>query len=58
MDIHHKHTEAQRTEAVFGYQIQNSKKKFRHMYGDLNLDEIKNTTAVNGEIKNAFQVMF
>ena len=27
--------------AVFGYEIQNSKKKIRHLYGDLNLDEIK-----------------
>jgi len=28
--------------AMFGYKIQNSKKKFRHLHVDLNLDEIKN----------------
>jgi len=28
--------------AVFSYKNQNSKKKFRHMHRDLNLDEIKN----------------
>ena len=27
---------------VFSSKIQNSKKKFRHPHGDLNLDEIKN----------------
>ena len=40
------------TKAVFGYQIQNSKKKIRHLHGDLNLDEIKNALrllSVNGE---------
>ena len=40
------------TKAVFGYQIQNSKKNFRHLYGNLNLDEIKNALrllSVNGE---------
>ena len=26
---------------VFSYKIQNFKKKFRHLYGDLNLDKIK-----------------
>ena len=30
------------TTAVFGSINQNSKKKFRHLHGDLNLDEIKN----------------
>ena len=37
---------------VFGYKNQNSKKKFRHLYGDLNLNEIKNALrllSVNGE---------
>jgi len=38
---------------VFGSKIQNSKKKkIRHLHGDLNLDEIKNTLrllSVNGE---------
>ena len=27
---------------VFSSKIQNSKKKIRHLHGDLNLDEIKN----------------
>ena len=39
-------------QAVFGYQIQNSKKKIRHLHEDLNLDEIKNALrllSVNGE---------
>ena len=39
-------------EAVFGYKNQNSKKKFRHLHGDLNLDVIKNALrllSVNGE---------
>ena len=31
------------TEAVFGCKVPNSKKNFRHLHGDLNLDEIKNT---------------
>ena len=38
--------------AVFGCKNQNSKKKFRHLYGDLNLDEIKNALrllSINGE---------
>ena len=30
------------TNAVFSSIIQSSKKNFRHLYGDLNLDEIKN----------------
>ena len=30
------------TKPVFGFQIPNSKFFFRHLYGDLNLDEIKN----------------
>ena len=30
---------------VFGYEIQNSKKNFRHLHGDLNLDEIKKRIA-------------
>ena len=30
------------TSAVFSFKNQNSKKKIRHLYGDLNLDEIKN----------------
>ena len=37
---------------VFGCKLQNSKKKFRHLHGDLNLDEIKNALRllyVNGE---------
>ena len=40
------------TMPVFSYKIQNSKKKFRHLHGDLNLDEIKNALrllSVNGE---------
>ena len=40
------------TQPVFGYKIQNSKKNFRHLHGDLNLDEIKNALqllSVNGE---------
>ena len=43
---------AQETEAVFSYKNQNSKKKFCHMYGDLNIEEIKNALrllSVNGE---------
>jgi len=28
--------------AVFGSKNQNSKKNFRHLHGDLNIDEIKN----------------
>ena len=38
--------------AVFGYKIPNSKFFFRHLHGDLNLDEIKNALrllSVNGE---------
>jgi len=38
--------------AVFGCINQNSKKKIRHLHGDLNLDEIKNALrllSVNGE---------
>ena len=38
--------------AVFGSQNQNSKKNFRHLHGDLNLDEIKNALrllSVNSE---------
>jgi len=31
------------TKPVFRCKNQNSKKKFRHLHGDLNLDEIKNT---------------
>ena len=41
------------TMPVFSYKIQNSKKKFRHLHGDLNLDEIKNALrllSVNGEM--------
>jgi len=41
-----------KTNAVFSYKNQNSKKKFRHLHGDLNLDEIKNALrllSVNGE---------
>ena len=37
---------------VFGCKLQNSKKNFRHIYGELNLDEIKNALrllSVNGE---------
>ena len=37
---------------VFGFQIPNSKFFFRHLHGDLNLDEIKNALrllSVNGE---------
>ena len=37
---------------ALGYKIQNSKKKIRHLHGDLNLDEIKNTLrllSVNSE---------
>ena len=30
---------------VFSYKIQNSKKKFRHLHEDLNLDEIKKRIA-------------
>ena len=40
------------TEPVFSYKILNSKFFFRHLYGDLNLDEIKNALrllSVNGE---------
>ena len=40
------------TKAVYSYKNQNSKKKFRHLHGDLNLDEIKNALwllSVNGE---------
>ena len=39
--------------AVFGCKIPNSKLFFRHLHGDLNLDEIKNTLrlmSVNGEM--------
>ena len=39
-------------EAVFGCKNQNSKKNFRHLHGNLNLDEIKNALrllSVNGE---------
>ena len=39
-------------QAVFSYKNQNSKKNFRHLHGDLNLDEIKNALRllfVNGE---------
>ena len=38
--------------AVFGCKIPNSKIFFRHLHGDLNLDEIKNALrllSVNGE---------
>ena len=38
--------------AVFSYKILNSKKIFRHLHGDLNLDEIKNALrllSINGE---------
>ena len=41
-----------RSRPVFGSKIQNSKFFFRHLHGDLNLDEIKNTLlllSVNGE---------
>jgi len=41
-----------KTMAVFSYKNQNSKKKIRHLHGDLNLDEIKNALrllSVNGE---------
>ena len=41
-----------RYKPVFSYKIQNSKKKFRHLHGELNLDEIKNALrllSVNGE---------
>ena len=37
---------------VFSFKNQNSKKNFRHLHGDLNLDEIKNALrllSVNGE---------
>ena len=40
------------SKAVFGSQNQNSKKNFRHLHGDLNLDEIKNALrllSVNSE---------
>ena len=40
------------TLVVFGCKNQNSKKKFRHLHEDLNLDEIKNALrllSVNGE---------
>ena len=30
------------TNPLFSCKVQNSKKKFWHLYGDLNLDEIKN----------------
>ena len=39
-------------DAVFSSKNQNSIKNFRHLYGDLNLDEIKNALrllSVNGE---------
>ena len=34
--------EPNQARAVFSFKNQNSKKKFRHLHGDLNLDEIKN----------------
>jgi len=40
------------TSPVFGCKNQSSKKNFRHLHGDLNLDEIKNALrllSVNGE---------
>ena len=40
------------TKPVFGCKISNSKKKFRHLLGDLNLEEIKNALrllSVNAE---------
>jgi len=45
-------TQAQRTKAVFSSIFPNSKFFFRHLHGDLNLDEIKNALrllSVNGE---------
>ena len=42
----------EKAKAMFGCINQNSKKKFRHLHGDLNLDEIKNALrllSVNGE---------
>ena len=44
--------ELDRSRAVFGFKNPNSKKKFRYLHGDLNLDEIKNALrllSVNGE---------